>query len=48
MNTWAQKAIKQIEKKKYTKASQKPGRQIYKVGLVVGDRTEVLVIFKKE
>jgi hypothetical protein len=48
MNTWAQKAIKQIEDQGYTKAYQKPGRQIYQVGLVVGDRTEVLVIFKKE
>jgi hypothetical protein len=48
MNTAALDAIKQIEDQEYTKAYRKPGRQIYQVGLVVGDRTEVLVVFKKD
>ncbi|MDR1657457.1 MAG: PD-(D/E)XK nuclease domain-containing protein, partial [Deltaproteobacteria bacterium] len=44
----AKEAIKQIDYKNYTKAYWGEGHDIYKVSLVVGGRTEVLVEFMKE
>jgi hypothetical protein len=44
----AREAIKQIDDKNYTKAYWGEGHDIYKVALVVGGRTEVLVEFMKE
>jgi hypothetical protein len=44
----ADKAIKQIEDKGYTKRYMIPGRDIYKVALVVVGRTDVFARFKKE
>jgi hypothetical protein len=41
-------AMGQIEKKNYTKPFRGTGAVIYKVALVVGDRTEVLSVFKEE
>jgi hypothetical protein len=41
-------AIKQIDEKNYAKAYWGEGHDIYKVALVVGGRTEVLVEFMKE
>jgi hypothetical protein len=41
-------AMKQIEDTNYTKPFRGTGAAIYKVALVVGDRTEVLSVFKKE
>jgi hypothetical protein len=44
----AKEAMKQIDDKNYTKAYWGDGHDIYKVALVVGGRTEVLVEFMKE
>ncbi|MDR1656297.1 MAG: PD-(D/E)XK nuclease domain-containing protein, partial [Deltaproteobacteria bacterium] len=44
----AKEAMKQIDDKNYTKAYWGEGHDIYKVALVVGGRTEVLVEFMKE
>jgi hypothetical protein len=44
----AKEAMKQIDDKNYTKAYLGKGHDIYKVALVVGGRTEVLVEFMKE
>jgi hypothetical protein len=41
-------AMTQIEDTNYTKPFRGTGAAIYKVALVVGDRTEVLSVFKKE
>ncbi|MDR1658074.1 MAG: PD-(D/E)XK nuclease domain-containing protein, partial [Deltaproteobacteria bacterium] len=48
MKVKAKEAMKQIDDKNYTKAYWEEGHDIYKVALVVGGRTEVLVEFMKE
>jgi hypothetical protein len=48
MRARAKVAMKQIEGKKYTKGLKNAGNVIYKVALVVGGRTDVLVEFKKD
>jgi hypothetical protein len=48
MNKKAQEAMKQIEDTNYTKPYIGLGYDVYKVALVVGGRTEVLIKFQKE
>ncbi|MDR3204793.1 MAG: ATP-binding protein [Deltaproteobacteria bacterium] len=47
MKKAADKALAQIEEKKYTRKFQGQGSQIYKVALVVAHYTDVLVVFEK-
>jgi hypothetical protein len=47
METKALEAMAQIEGKKYTNSYKGTGALIYKVALVVGGRTDVLVVIKK-
>jgi hypothetical protein len=48
MRERAKEAMKQIEDKKYTLGDKKADKVIYKVALVVGGRTQVLVEFEKD
>ncbi|MDR0676035.1 MAG: ATP-binding protein [Elusimicrobiota bacterium] len=48
MNNLAMTALKQIDNQNYTKPYRGLGNKIYKVALVVGGRTEVLVKFEEE
>jgi hypothetical protein len=48
MKKKAREAMKQITVKKYTQKYLGTGHDVYKVALVVGGRTEVLVEFQKE
>jgi hypothetical protein len=41
-------AMKQIDEKNYTKPFRGTGSLVYKVALVIGGRTEVLVVFEKD
>ncbi|MDR1658487.1 MAG: hypothetical protein LBT47_13245 [Deltaproteobacteria bacterium] len=48
MSALAKEVIKQLDDKIYTRAYWGEGHDLYKVALVVGGRTEVLVEFMKE
>jgi hypothetical protein len=41
-------ALKQIDAKNYAKRFKGVGSELYKAALVIGGRTEVLIVFKKE
>jgi hypothetical protein len=47
MEEAAQKALAQIEAKKYARKFRGQGNNIYKTALVIGDQTDVLVVFEK-
>jgi hypothetical protein len=47
MEKAALEALDQIEKKKYTFKFQGQGNNIYKTALIIGDQTDVLVVFEK-
>ncbi|MDR1657085.1 MAG: PD-(D/E)XK nuclease domain-containing protein, partial [Deltaproteobacteria bacterium] len=48
MEKKADEATRQIETRNYAQPYRKPGQTIYKVALVVGGRTRVLAVFKRD
>jgi hypothetical protein len=48
MENKAAEAIRQMETRNYTQIYRGPGQTIYKVALVVGGRSRVLAVFKRD
>jgi hypothetical protein len=48
MEKAASKALEQIEEKKYARRFQDQGKTVYKTAVVIGHKSDVLVVFEKE